>query len=126
MNRVICGYPIHLRIFSFSEGIYFDLPVYSSTSATFHHPGTALERATLETMGCLLQLCILCKIHAKKGHTLSVFLGDSTSKNIHPQGYSAPSTSGKKEYLRLSLGIAERGGRTRNLEIKSLTLYRLS
>ena len=32
----------------------------------------------------------------------------------------------KKKDLRLFVGIAERGGRTRNLEIKSLTLYRLS
>ena len=39
---------------------------------------------------------------------------------------SKRSKKNKKEISGLVLGIAERGGRTRSLKIKSLTLYRLS
>ena len=39
---------------------------------------------------------------------------------------TTPKNKEKKEISGLVLGIAERGGRTRSLKIKSLTLYRLS
>lgn len=45
-----------------------------------------------------------------------------------PSKKFSPPKNGKKEMLTRGrcLGIAERGGRTRSLKIKSLTLYRLS